>query len=284
MGYLRFVFDTKKMKLDEPFIRIYPIACLHIGAAQSDFKFIEEHLKRVKDDTSARWIYMGDGGECVTKQSKGDISAQLLNPQLQMEMLCDLLAPIKERGLFGIRGNHGHRIYKENGLSFDHNLCTILGIPYMGAATFVNFTVNRSSYDGYFHHGIDSGVTLKSKIQKAEAFGHFINADMIVTAHSHIAVELHPITLLGCDNHARKTSTKLRHQYIVGSAYDSRTGYAEDKGYPPLLPSMLSIKLDGRIIEGKAISQQSSHIYRSDGQHKLEHPYLSHYLEQEDVE
>lgn len=277
MSYLHFKFNTKELR-GGSVIRLYPLACLHIGAAQSDITFIEQHLERIKNDPNGRWIYMGDGGECVTKYSKGDIYGQLMSPQAQMNMLTDLLKPIAHKGLFGVRGNHGGRIYKETGLSFDHNLCTILGIPYMGVATFANIVVNRSSYDGYFHHGIDSGVTLSAKISKAEQFGRFINADMIVTAHSHVAMELQPAALQQCDNPNRKVQTLMRHQYICGSAYDSRTGYAEARGYPPLLPSFIVIELDGRIISGKLQKHQKSVTYKSDGQHELKHDYLNHYL------
>jgi len=284
MSYIKFEFDTKKLGLPESNIRLYPLACLHVGAAQSDYKFITEQLKRIKHDPQARWIYMGDGGECVTLTSKGDVSGQLLNPQLQMEMLCDLLSPLKDKGLFGIRGNHGGRIWKVAGLSFDHNLCSRLGIPYMGSGTFGHFVVNRSRYDGYFHHGIQSGITLTSKIKKAEDFGKFIDADMIFTAHSHVAIELHPSALLSCDHQAQKAGTKLRHQYICGSAYDSRSGYAEDKGYTPLLPAMLSIELDGRIVAGKPQKHLTCRRYESDGQHELLHPYVEEYLTQEDME
>lgn len=283
MSYIRFKFKSEDLG-GCSFLRLYPLACWHVGAPQSDYKFIQEQIERIKKCPASRWIYLGDGGECVTKQSKGSIYEQLLSPQLQMEMLCDLLSPIKNKGLFGNRGNHGHRIYKENGLSFDHNLCARLGIPYMGAATFANFTVNRSTYDGYFHHGTDSGTTLRSKIAKAEAFGHFIDADLIVTAHSHVAIALQPVALMGCDNVGKKQSLKLRHQYICGSAYDSRTGYAEEKGYSPLLPSALYIQLDGRIIAGRAVKAQDHKVFRSDGQHDLTHPYLAKYLGQEDIE
>jgi len=283
MSYIRFNFNTKELGLEEPFIRLYPMACLHVGAAQSDYQFIKQHLKRIKDDPNGYWIYMGDGGECVTSHSKGDSHGQLLNPQLQMEMLCDLLSPIQGKGLFGVMGNHGNRIYKISGLSFDHNLCSRLGIPYMGSGTFANFVVNRSSYDGYFHHGIQSGISVRSKIGKAEEFGKFIDADMIFTAHSHVAIELHPAALLSCDNTNQKEYTRLRHQYICGSAYDSRTGYAEDKGYPPLLPSMLSVELSGKI-NHTAVKQLTCVRYESDGKHELTHPYLPEYLAAHDVE
>lgn len=276
--YIRFAFDTHKLGLKEPVIRLYPISCIHMGSPQCDMKFLQEHLYRLKHDPNGRWVYMGDGGECVTKLSKGDVYGQLMPPQAQIEALLDLLGPVKKQGLLGVRGNHGHRVYKETGLSFDHTLCSRLGIPYMGAATFANMVVNRSSYDLYFHHGTDSGITLRAKIAAAEAFGKFIRADAIFTAHSHIAQELQPCAELYCDNNATKCGTLLRHQYITGSFYDSRTGYAEDKGYPPLLPSCLRVTFDGRIVEGKAKKTQKCDRYESDGQHELNHDYIQEYL------
>jgi hypothetical protein len=274
--YIHFNLSTRE--LPESCIRLYPLVCLHVGAAQCDVSFIEEHVKRIKEDPNAYWVYMGDGGECVTKYSKGDIYAQILSPQKQVEMLNDLLEPIKGKGLFGIRGNHGHRVYKETGLEFDHALCTMLGIPYLGVCAFANLLINRTSYDCYFHHGGDSGTSSQAKLNKAESFGRFVDTDAIFTAHSHVAMELSPAILESCDNNTQKVYTKLRHQYICGTAYDSRSGYAEEKGYPPLLPAYLSVEFDGRIIEGRTRRRQTHKVFRSDGQHELKHDYLPRYI------
>ena len=262
-----------------PAMRLYPISCLHVGAPQCDMKFITQHLKRIKDDPIGYWVYMGDGGECVTKESKGSIYDQILSPNLQMECLVDLLAPLAKRGLLGVRGNHGHRIYKETGLSFDHTLCQRLNIPYMGAAAMANFKVGRSSYDIYFHHGVDSGIAMRAKISKAEHFNLFVDADAIFTAHSHVSIALQPAALLYADNDGCKTGTRLRYGYICGSGYDSRTGYAEDRGYPPLLPSMICVEFDGRIVQGLAQKGQQFTRWASDGQHTLDQSYILDYLQ-----
>src|SRR6266498_3076162 len=165
----------------KPQVRLYPLPCLHIGAPQCDMTFIQEHVERIKNDPDARWIYMGDGGECVTILSKGDLYGQLVPPQLQIEILLDTLAPIRDKGIFGIRGNHGHRIYKETGLSFDHTLCSRLGLPYMGVGTFADFGLKTQKgtgvISGYFHHGTDSGTSIRSKIAAAEKFGTFVDAE-----------------------------------------------------------------------------------------------------------
>lgn len=274
--YIHFEFDTKK--LGGPILRLYPIACMHTGASQCDVKFIKEHIARIKDDPAARWVYMGDGGECVTRLSKGDVFGQLLSPSQQQDMILDLLGPIKDKGLFGILGNHGARIYKETGLDFDHTLLSRLGVPYLGVAAMANMVVNRSSYDMYFHHGIDSGVTMRAKIARAEEFGKFINADAIFTAHSHVAMALQPAALLSVDNTLGRVATKLRYQYICGSAYDSRTGYAEAKGFPPLLPSWIVVGFSGKIVRGKAQYEQDHTTFHSNGARELTHEYILDYM------
>ena len=279
--YIKFKFDTKKEGLDKSQITLYPIVCAHLGSAQCDMKFIKTHIARIKADPNARWIYMGDMGECVTKLSKGDVYQQLLSPQGQQDLAVELFSPIVDKGLFGIRGNHGHRIYKETGLSFDKTLCHRLGLPYLGASTFVNLIVNRSSYDLYFHHGVDSGVTINAKVTSHEKFNKFIDADAIFTAHSHLAQELQPAILYQADNNACKIRSKLRHGYICGAAYDGRAGYGEDKGYTPMLPAWVSVRFDGRIIQGEPQKTQKYEVYRSSGQYDLTHEYIDSMRENE---
>ncbi len=122
MSYIRFDFSKPpRRKRGRPAkgesgkhsVRLYPLSCLHVGAEQSDVKFIKEHIQRIADDPIGRWVYMGDGGECVTKFSKGDAWTQVYPPQTQMDVLVDLLAPVAGKGLFGIRGNHGNRVFKD---------------------------------------------------------------------------------------------------------------------------------------------------------------------------
>lgn len=274
--YIHFEFTSKS--LGEPALRLYPLACMHVGATQCDMKFVKEHLARIKEDPAARWVYMGDGGECVTRLSTGDVFGQLLSPGQQQDLLTDLLSPIAKKGLFGVLGNHGARVYKATGLDFDHTLCARLGVPYLGVAAMANMVVNRSSYDMYFHHGIDSGITVRAKISKAEEFAKFINADAIFTAHSHVAIPLQPAALLSADPANGRVVTRLRHQYICGSAYDSRTGYAEAKGYPPLLPSWITVEFSGKIVQGHAQYAQHPTIYRSDGSYGLTHEYAAAYM------
>lgn len=241
MRYFRHV--TKENK-----VTLYPFVCWHVGAPQADYEFIHEMVLRLKDDPYGKGVYMGDGGECVTKSSKGSIYEQTMSPQEQKQWLVNTMTPIKDKILFGVKGNHGNRTFKESGLSFDESLCSALGVPYLGTAVFWNLVVGRSSYDIYTNHGVDSGVNTGTKINKAKVFENLVEADTIMTAHSHICAVIPPVRRAHLDNaQADKMPIRWRttYGYVCGCAYDSRTGYAEDHAYPPLLPAHIAITFSG---------------------------------------
>lgn len=250
-------------------ITLYPLVCWHVGAKQSDEGFIKETIKRIKDDPRGRWIYLGDGGECVTKTSKGDLFSQTMSLQEQQDRLVDLLKPIQKKGLFGVRGNHGHRVFKETGLEFDSTLCTALQVPYMGVSCFMRLVVKKSTYDTFWHHGLDSGVATGTKINAAKKLEAIVQADAIFSAHSHVCVEIPPkhtayIASSHTDNGDAAIKWRTTNEYICGCAYDSRSGYAEDKGYPPIIPAHLSVEFGGKIIEGLQQRKQTCTIWRAE--------------------
>jgi hypothetical protein len=257
-----FKYETSKSS-----INLYPLVCWHRGAPQSDAGFIEAVVDRIQHDPDGYWVYLGDGGECVTKSSKGDVYSQTLSPTDQQADLVRRLGPIRGRGLFGIRGNHGNRIYKETGLDFDETLCAKLGIPYLGTSAFWHLKLRTGAeHPGIFsifaHHGVDSGVGIGTKVTKGQAFERTIVSDAILTAHSHIAIELPPRYYASlAERGANPMKWNETREYICGSAYDSRTGYAEDKGYPPLLPSHLVINF---AVDSQGKKSQSSTVIRKE--------------------
>lgn len=240
MHYFRYGTKHKEVTL-------YPIVCMHIGAPQSDIEFIKEHLYRFKHDPTGVMIYMGDGGECVTKLSKGEIFTQTMNPTEQLKMCRNLLWPFRDRILFGVEGNHDYRTFKETGLSWTESLLLALQVPYLGVSALWQLSIPRATFDIYTHHGIDSGVNIGTKVNKAKAFENFIMADAIFSAHSHACMEVQPrhiayLSQGGSTESHERLCWRTTYEYICGCAYDSRSGYAERKGYPPLLPGYLTVK------------------------------------------
>ena len=256
-------------------VTLYPFVCWHLGATQSDECFIREMIARVKDDPAARWVYMGDAGECVTKHSKGEIFHQTMDLTEQVNYFKKLVEPIKHKGLFGVRGNHGNRVFKETGLDFDDVLCSKVGIPYLGVSAFWHLVLKRKgsnsvcAFDIFTHHGLDSGATISSKVNKAKALNQLVMADAIFSAHSHICCEIPPrhVAVLADNTTAvEKVKWLTTHEYICGCAYDSRTGYAEDKGYSPILPAHLAVTFKHHRVGNTEERRQSCQIWRSETQ------------------
>lgn len=241
-------FFRHQAKPKEKILRLYPLVCWHIGSPQSDTEFIEGIVERIRNDEDARWIVLGDLGDCVTKQSKGDVFSQTMSVEEQLKENLRLLNPILDKGLFGVAGNHGQRIYQETGLSYDMALCNMLGIPYFGQAVLMRLEVYKVFYDVYVRHGLSSGATMGHKVKRAYDAGIYIQADAVITAHSHVAMELEPETFAFIGRVDAKEPIRWRQQryYVAGSAYDSRTGYAEEKGYKPFLPAHVVIGFRGR--------------------------------------
>lgn len=231
-------------------VTLYPIVCMHLGAPQADIAFIKEHVARIAADPTGRWISMGDSGECVTRASKGEIYDQTMSPDAQIDAVVNLLEPIRGKGLFGISGNHDRRISKLSGVDWTNALCARLGIPYLGLSAFMRVVLTRKqersnsaqAVDCFFHHGTDSSSNIGGKVNKARALGELVEADAVFSAHSHICGEV-PSTYRTCIVKDGLQTRETRN-YICGCAYDSRVpGYAEEKGYSPILPAWLSVTL-----------------------------------------
>ncbi len=245
MEYFRYEHSEAKLTL-------YPIVCMHIGARQADEEFIKEHVARIAADPNGRYIYLGDGGECVTKVSKGELYEQQLSPDEQLDRVVELLEPIRGKGLFGVSGNHDRRISKLSGLDWTKALCVRLGVPYMGMTCFSKISVERPNgdkqaipFDIFWHHGTDSSVILQGKIRSAKKLDQLVWADAIFSAHSHICADLPPEYTAYLER-TQGISYKERRSFVCGCAYDSRVpGYAEERAYPPILPAYLGVTLRG---------------------------------------
>lgn len=225
-------------------VNIYPLVCWHVGAKESSKKFIEFVIQKIKKDPLARWIYMGDAGECVTKTSKGNIYEQLLNPGDQLRVAAELLTEIKDKGLFGIRGNHGNRIDKDAGVGWDEMLCSRVGIPYLGVSALTSLRMKTRNLTIYTHHGSASAISPGGKMQAAHKPELLCESDLMITAHTHACGEAWPPHHTAyLDRHAKGIRWRTSKMFVAGSAYDSRGGYAEEKMYPCITPEHIIINV-----------------------------------------
>jgi len=250
MKHLTFKFKTPK-------VNIYPFTDWHVGSKQCDFQFIEHMVNRVKNDPIGYWLYLGDGGECVTKSSKGRVHEQVYDPGTQLKIIYNVLKPVMTKGLFGIRGNHGDRIDKDTGVEWDEVLCRTLNLPYAGVSAMVSLRLEgannrRTTTSLYAHHGVSVATTHTGKIKAATKPVAFILADIILTGHSHGCGEVWPPNVYATLKNGRVKWISSR-VFACGSAYDGRTGYAEEKLYSPITASHVILHLS-QVRKGKHLT------------------------------
>ena len=242
MRYFRFEVPDK-------IVNLYGLPCWHIGASQSSQKFIDYLIGVILRDPYAFAIYMGDGGECVTKTSKGNIYEQTLSPGDQLRVAAELLKKLGEKLKFGIRGNHGNRIDKDCGLGWDETLCARVGIPYLGVAAFGEVVLKgdgarKNAFSLYVHHGSSGSISPAGKMSATHKPGNLVLCDVALTAHHHGCGEAWPHRMIAEVN-PRTSSIEYRamRMYACGSAYDSRDGYAEEKMYPVITPMAIVVSV-----------------------------------------
>ena len=122
----------KPIRCDLPYaesIEIHPMADLHIGDRQCDFKLIMERIEYIKNTPNAYCILNGDLMDTAVATSIGDTYGASIQPMEQLKQCMNIFMPIKDKILAVTPGNHEHRVYKTDGLDLTELMCAQLGIP-----------------------------------------------------------------------------------------------------------------------------------------------------------
>ena len=121
----------KAIKCDLPYadvIEVHPLSDMHIGDHQCDIKLIMERIEYIKNTPTAYAILDGDLMDTAIASSIGDTYAATLQPMEQLKKCVEIFAPIKDKILAVLPGNHENRVYKSDGLDLTELMCNQLGI------------------------------------------------------------------------------------------------------------------------------------------------------------
>ena len=94
-------------------IRLYPVADVHIGAAEAALPEFEAFLRKVKDDPDAYVCIVGDLLNNAVKSSVSDVYRETMSPSAAVDYAVEKLQPIADRILAIVGGNHERRSTKE---------------------------------------------------------------------------------------------------------------------------------------------------------------------------
>ena len=232
----------KAIRCDLPFaeiIELHPMADLHLGDMQSDFKLIMERIEHIKNTENAYCILDGDLMDSAIASSIGDTYGANLQPMEQLKQCVRIFEPIKDKILAVLSGNHEHRIYKSDGLDITELFCSQLGILDKYSPTtallFIRFGKGRANrpqlYTAYVTHGSGGGRREGGKVNRLADLAAIVDADIYIHAHTHLPLVFkESFFRVSGSNSSAALVDKL---FVNTSAALDYGGYGDKQGYKP---------------------------------------------------
>lgn len=178
-------------------VEIHTFADWHIGDKACDIESIKEQISYVQNKENAYCILNGDLMNNATKTSVSDCYAEEIPPMEQLETLCGLLEPIKDKILLVDLGNHEARTYRADGIDLMALLCKQLGIydRYVreGGVIFLRvgelsakFHNRQVCYTLYCTHGSGGGRKEGAKAIRLADMAAIVDCDVYLHSHTHL--------------------------------------------------------------------------------------------------
>lgn len=186
--------------------KIYTFADWHIGDKSCDVNAIKNTILDIAQDDEAYVICNGDLMNNATRTSVSDCYAEALTPMEQLQTICELLAPIKDKILMVTQGNHESRTYRTDGVDLTSLWTQQLGIHdrYVreGGVLFLRMGeyvrgrkehngsgLNRQiSYTVYCTHGCGGGKREGGKVNILADMASIVDCDIYIHSHTHLPV------------------------------------------------------------------------------------------------
>lgn len=234
-------------------VEILALGDLHIGDPDSNQKKIEQLVKSVKDNPNRYAVLTGDLMNTAIANSKSDCYSEVLKPSQQLERCAELFAPIKDKILCIVPGNHEERITRSVGVDMTRLLARELDLENVysdnSALVILRFGMNpyhkqrQLVYSLYVNHGHGGGGRkVGSKLNSLQDFASLIDADVYIVGHTHLPATFKQsayrvVPQQGC--------AVIHEQVFVNTASTlNYGGYGNRGGYQPPSNSYPIITLD----------------------------------------
>lgn len=184
-------------KLDGRTIRVWAVADVHIGARECDLAGFEKFLKRIESEEDSYIVLCGDllNNGLRSPNCPTDIYDETMPPHAQIEAAVDLLAPVRDKVLGAVGGNHEARSRKAVDLDPMYAIMLMLGRGELYRQNFAFVRVNLERGKTKDHYGLMlvHGKTANKRRQFAYAVE---GVDAIVSGHTHDGMVEKPARLV----------------------------------------------------------------------------------------
>jgi hypothetical protein len=215
-------------------IKVVPIADLHYGSSACDVEKFREWINWIKSRNDVFAAINGDLFENAHGDSNHGVSMyeQSVRPKTQIEEMIVMLAPIAEKILWAIPGNHEDRSRTRDYDPLEF-VCRVLGIPYSYEAVYADILWKDKVFTFFCQHGQTGSQTKGGKINAAARPQKFQEHVMFTWyAHVHDAMETKNIRI--CRDRVN-FRLEFKKQYIIicPSFFGYFGSYASKAVYEP---------------------------------------------------
>lgn len=244
-----------------PSIELHTFADWHIGDERCDLTCIEKQIAEVKGKENAYAICNGDLMNNAVKTSVSDCYAERMSPSEQLEYLCKMLEPIKEKVLFMTQGNHEARTYRNDGIDLTAFAADKLGIfdryAKTGGVLFLRFGEQTSGkyetngsgkkrrvcYTIYITHGDGGGRKEGAKAIRLADMASIADCDIYCHSHTHLPLIMKQ-SFFRIDVR-NSTVANVEKLFVNTAAHLDYGGYGQAKEFKPTSKTNPVIYLSG---------------------------------------
>lgn len=241
-------------------ITIIPIADVHLGSPECMEQEFISFIQTVKETPDTYLIFGGDLIDNGTRSSVTNPFRATMPPSQQKREMANILAPVRDRILCLIPGNHEARSGKDADDDPVYDIAAKLDIEhlYRENIAFVHIQCGeqerngtrsdsrlRPAYTLVVAHGAGGGIMTGGAVNRGERFGYVIDGmDALILGHTHKPYTTQPGKIL-IDARNKQVSVKP-FKVISMTSWLNYGGYAARKMLSPTTHCMQTITLRGR--------------------------------------
>ena len=236
-------------------IKILPLSDIHIGSKQVNKIRLNEAIREIRENNNVFTILTGDLIDMTLKNSIGSVYENELTPMQQVEILIDLLEPIKDKILVVSSGNHERRCEKDTSIDILKLVCGQLGIldRYANSSWYLYLYFGEKVYGrkapmcyticGY--HGAGGGRSIGSNLNRLVDISNIAVADLYVMSHTHTPASTKKCIYIP-DYGNKALILREMHYLMTNSFLEYNNSYGETKGFHPSSTSLTEAVLNGK--------------------------------------
>jgi predicted phosphodiesterase len=239
-------------------ITIIPISDVHLGSPEC---MEQEFISFIDTVAKTPNVYLVLGGDLIdngTRSSVSDIFKATMSPSQQKKEMANILAPVKDRILCFVTGNHERRSGKDADDDPVYDIAAKLDLEnlYRENIAFIKIQMGKErgdvgangdncpTYVIAITHGAGGGIYTGAAVNRNERFGYVVDGlDALIVGHTHKPFTTQP-GKIKIDPHNNKVSIKP-FKVISSTSWLNWGGYAATKMLQPTTHCLHTLTLKG---------------------------------------